>query len=55
MPPWPTITGPFRQLEKKLKEFGPKEQLGIIDYWIGRLFDIRSRIQAGEYPGRKRG
>jgi hypothetical protein len=47
---WINVSDTFVALTDKLKEYKgrPKEQLAIIDYWIGCLFLIRSDIQEGK-------
>ncbi len=53
---WPpkVMTRTFGVLERKLESYRkqgmPVQQLlAVIDYWIGRLFDLRARI-GGRYP-----
>jgi len=48
------MTKTFGVLERKLESYRkqgmPVQQLlAVIDYWIGRLFDLRARI-GGRYP-----
>ena len=48
----PKITKTFELLEDKLREirqagYSVEVQLGVTDYWIGRLFELRARLQFG--------
>lgn len=48
----PHITLTFELLEKKLREireagYSTEVQLAVADYWIGRLFELKARLQFG--------
>jgi hypothetical protein len=32
------------------KKISKEEQIGVIDYWIGQLFDLKARLAAGQFP-----
>jgi hypothetical protein len=54
MPP-PNITRTFLVLKRKLTGIrDPRLKLAVIDFWIGRLFDLRARIQFAEAYRRRR-
>jgi hypothetical protein len=40
----------FEQLLSKILEYGPKDQLVLIDYYIGLLLLTRSWVETGRWP-----
>ena len=48
----PKITQTFELLEEKLREireagYSTEVQLGVADFWIGGLFELKARLQFG--------
>lgn len=43
---WKRIRTTFGVVERKLRRYPPEQQLAIIDWIVGELFDIRSRVGA---------
>jgi hypothetical protein len=51
----PNITKTFLGLKRKLQGVKePELKLAVIDYWIGRLFDLRAQVEFGEAYQKRR-
>jgi hypothetical protein len=42
---WPHIEATFKVLVAKLKKVPPGLRIAVIDYWIGRLYLERSKVE----------
>jgi hypothetical protein len=47
---WLRARHTFEQLLNKILEYGPKDQLVLIDYYIGLLLLTRSWVETGRWP-----
>ena len=49
---WPpkNIRKTFEALPDKLKKVRADQRLAVIDFWIGKLFDLRAEIAGRRWP-----
>jgi hypothetical protein len=47
---WLRARHTFEQVLSKILEYGPKDQLVLIDYYIGLLLLTRSWVETGRWP-----
>ncbi len=47
---WPRVIYTYRLLLRKILEYGPKDQLVLIDYYIALLLLTRAAVESGRWP-----
>ncbi len=49
---WFRVRHAYEQLLSKILEYGPKDQLVLIDYYVGLLLLTRAWVETGRWPAK---